>query len=335
MVHHAFKDVESIQSTEIKLLAESLPYVLIHGLADSTVTKYYSAWNKWLNWCKDKPEVQPRPAEPFFVAIYLNFLLRTVAKKGCISAAMYGIRWGHRIIGLPTPTNNSIVQLAFEGCLRLCPGKTVKKEALPVHVIKDLVDEYCRNKQNLMDLRFVVICLLGFAGFFRIDEVLSIQLKHLSFFPNYLLVTLEKSKTDQHRKGNEVFISVTESEYCPVTYVKLFLQTTDSDCELFPEAFLIPRLHKTKSGHSVSRTRGISYTTVYDIFKAKVTNAKPEHSKYCLHSLRSGGASAAAKNGVSDRLIAKQGRWSTETARDGYIEDSVDYRLKPSSSLGL
>ena len=58
-------------------------------------------------------------------------------------------------------------------------------------------------------------------------------------------------------------------------------------------------------------------------------------SSYCLHSLRSGGASAAANNDVSDRLIGKHGRWSSNGSRDRYIKDSKAKRLKVSSSLGL
>ena len=54
-----------------------------------------------------------------------------------------------------------------------------------------------------------------------------------------------------------------------------------------------------------------------------------------LHSLRSSGASAAANNGISDRLISKQGRWSSEKARNGYIKDSVVKRLTVSNTLEL
>ena len=54
-----------------------------------------------------------------------------------------------------------------------------------------------------------------------------------------------------------------------------------------------------------------------------------------LHSLRSGGASAAANNSISDRLISKQGRWSSEKARNGYIKDSVVKRLTVSNTLEL
>ena len=101
------------------------------------------------------------------------------------------------------------------------------------------------------------------------------------------------------------------------------------------EAFLIPTLHKTKKGHRASKIKGISYTRVGEIFQEKMKLNKGEDKNYGMHSLRSGGASAAAQNGVSDRLISKQGRWSSETARNGYIQDDVKTRLKVSLSLGL
>ena len=56
---------------------------------------------------------------------------------------------------------------------------------------------------------------------------------------------------------------------------------------------------------------------------------------YSLHSLRSDGATAAANSGVSDRLIAKQGRWSSNSSRDGNIKDNPAKRFKVSESLGI
>ena len=64
---------------------------------------------------------------------------------------------------------------------------------------------------------------------------------------------------------------------------------------------------------------------------AEVIDPKP----YGLHSLRSGGASAAANNGVSDRQIAEHGRWSSNSSRDGYIKDNPEKRFKVSKCLGL
>ena len=54
-----------------------------------------------------------------------------------------------------------------------------------------------------------------------------------------------------------------------------------------------------------------------------------------LHSLRSGGASAAANAGIPDRLFKHHGRWRSENAKDGYIKDDLNSRLRVSHSLGL
>jgi hypothetical protein len=42
-----------------------------------------------------------------------------------------------------------------------------------------------------------------------------------------------------------------------------------------------------------------------------------------LHSLRSGGASQAANNNVTDRLFKAHGRWRSENANDGYVKDTL------------
>ena len=56
---------------------------------------------------------------------------------------------------------------------------------------------------------------------------------------------------------------------------------------------------------------------------------------YGLHSLRSGGDTAASENDVSDRLISKHGRWNSDNSKNGYIKVAVKKRLKVSKSLRL
>lgn len=50
-------------------------------------------------------------------------------------------------------------------------------------------------------------------------------------------------------------------------------------------------------------------------------------SKFSLHSLRAGGASEAAKAGVSDRLFKRHGRWKTDTAKDTCVQESFSNLL--------
>ena len=59
------------------------------------------------------------------------------------------------------------------------------------------------------------------------------------------------------------------------------------------------------------------------------------HKFLDMHSLRAGGATAAAGSGVPDRLFKRHGRWRSETAKDGYVKDSVEGRLKVTQDLGI
>ena len=54
-----------------------------------------------------------------------------------------------------------------------------------------------------------------------------------------------------------------------------------------------------------------------------------------LHSLRAGGATAAANAKVPDRLFKRHGRWRSENAKDGYVKDNMEARLEVSRKLGL
>ena len=60
-----------------------------------------------------------------------------------------------------------------------------------------------------------------------------------------------------------------------------------------------------------------------------------DKKQFGLHSLRSGGATAAAAAGVEDRLFKKHGRWKSKNAKDGYIKESIDNRLSVSKKLGI
>ena len=60
-----------------------------------------------------------------------------------------------------------------------------------------------------------------------------------------------------------------------------------------------------------------------------------DDSSFGLHSLRAGGATVAANNGVPDRLFKRHGRWRSETAKDGYILDSEEAMLGVSRQLGI
>ena len=310
-----------------------MPEVIGCARAPSTTNKYARGWSSWLQWSSDKPEILRIPANPFYVAIYLNYVLKTSNNNGALTTAFYGIRWGHHVNGYNSPTDHPFVQMAFEGAVRLCNKKPkAPKEPMTPDLLKHLIKKF--NTNSIADLRFLIICSLGFFGFFRIEELLQVQLKDLTIKPTHLEIFLEKAKNDQHRDGNIIYISRINSEFCPVALVERFLRLSSLSIAKNPSCFLVPRVVKTKKGHRIHPSLGISCTRAREIFKEYLEETKFD-GDFGLHSLRSGGASAAAENLVDERLISKHGRWSSDRARNMYIKDSLKNRLLITKNLGL
>ena len=100
------------------------------------------------------------------------------------------------------------------------------------------------------------------------------------------------------------------------------------------EQFLFRGITHTKNGSKLREksTRGISYTTIREAVLQKLEAIGLDKRQYGLHSLRAGGASAAANAGVPDRMFKRHGRWRSENAKDGYVRDSLSSRLQVSES---
>ncbi len=316
----------------LRRLSSSLPFIIDSSLAPETLEKYNNAWKLWIDWTAAVPEVSAFPCDPFSVAIYLNFLLHTRGKIGPIRSAVNAISWAHRSAGYASPTDEDFVTLTLKGCERILGQPTRKSVAMTSEIIHDLYNKF--HSSNLHDQRFLAILLICYTGFLRIDELLTIQLKHIDLHTDKMLLFLPQCKNDQLRQGNTVYIAALDSKYCPVKFVRNYLRLCDFNTTTDPEAHLLPRLVKRKSGLYAHRSRGISYTTAREIFSIHVQQLYPT-TRYTLHSLRSGGASDAANNGVEPRLISKHGRWKTTKSRDGYIADSTENRLSVSRALGL
>ena len=82
-----------------------------------------------------------------------------------------------------------------------------------------------------------------------------------------------------------------------------------------------------------SINKPISYTRARELLLEVLEKVGLNSRDFGLHSLRSGGATAAAEKNVSERLIKIHGRWKSDFSRDNYIKDSVDNKLKVSSSI--
>ena len=100
-------------------------------------------------------------------------------------------------------------------------------------------------------------------------------------------------------------------------------------------SFLFGGIVNTKNGTRLRDKGGWSYTTVHEAILEKTEAIGLDKRQYELHSLRAGGASAAANAGVPDCMFKRHGSWRSGNAKDGYVEYSLTSRRQVSSNQAI
>ncbi|XP_020623296.1 uncharacterized protein LOC110060834 [Orbicella faveolata] len=81
------------------------------------------------------------------------------------------------------------------------------------------------------------------------------------------------------------------------------------------------------------RKEAMSYSRAKELIKKEIGKEGLDPTKFGIHSLHSGGASAAAALSVPDRLFQRHGGWRSEKAQNNYIKESLDSLLLVTKSI--
>lgn len=163
----------------------------------------------------------------------------------------------------------------------------------------------------------------------RFNELVNIRFADLTFSDSLVQIFIPKSKTDIFRLGHKLLIARTGKETCLENHIRISKIANK-------EEFLFRALQYKKGKHLRSTcNKHISYSRVRELFRTSLDKIGLDKSKFGLHSLRSGGATSAANYSVADRLFKTHGRWRSENAKDGYVQDDVRTKLSVSLNLGI
>ena len=332
------KDRQSLagQDPRLSRYVERLPEICLKSRADNTVKKYKYAFNKFAQWCsKFQPSISSLPASDLYVSLYLVYLTDCNSSSK-IEEAVYAISWAHKLAGLPDPCSSSLVTSTREGSKRITSRPVIKKEPITPEMLKSLVTVYGNNTTNLYHVRTLTMCLIGYAGFLRFSEIVNLRMCDIKFFPDHVLLFIVKSKTDVYKGGSEVFIARTFTSTCPVSMLEKYLSLANIDKT--SDEFIFRALSfckKTDTYKLRSCGSSLTYTRAREILLNALEVLGLDKNKFGLHSLRSGGATAANTAGISDRLFKKHGRWRSDKAKDGYVRENLKEKLSVTQNLGL
>ena len=253
-----------------------------------------------------------------------------------VQSAVYSLDWAHRVAGEPCPGIHPLVSELLSAAKRLLAHHSKKKDPISADLLKRLVEDQASASASLMNIRTVTAALLAFAAFLRFDELIGLRISDISFKDDHIIIFIGSSKTDQFRDGAWIPIASSGAATCPVAMLNRYFVLCGFSKSTIDSGFLFRGLIKTRSGYKVrSPSNKISYSRMRELIVGAFSPYLEDSTCIGTHSLRSGGTSAAARAGISDRLFKRHGRWRSENAKDGYVQDSLVDRLSVSRSLGI
>lgn len=275
--------------------------------------------------------MQPLPARPLLVALYMTQLLRSAHSPAPILSFSAAVYFFHTLAGHPSPTDHPLVGLAREIARRTRVAGQNKKRPLLASQIRQILTAWADPHASLHHLMKATAITTCFVAFLRADSLLTLQWKDVRFVgQSHMELFLERSKTDQYREGAWTLVTRIGGPFCPVALVERLI-TLGQYAGPSP---LIRSVVVTRDRQYV-KDKAPAYSTLLQWFKEAAIFLGLDPDLCGTHSGRRGGATGAAATDVPDRLFKQHGHWRSERSKDLYVVDRLPARLSVTRNLGL
>ena len=224
----------------------------------------------------------------------------------------YAIKYFNEFFTGGRELRSHFITKVLEGVKRLSGYTENPKSPLSNSDLKRAFQYLGGVEMNLTNSKLMMILVLSFMGFLRFSELSNLKRSDFILHNTHMSIFIEKSKTD--------------------IYSRDVLAGIDKQCD----KYIFRGIENTKNGQKLRKiNKLLSYATVRGHVLDLLANIGLDPTKFGLHSLRSGGASAAANLGVNDRLFKKHGRWKSDKVKDSYVHEDIESKLSVSRNLGL
>ena len=301
--------------------------------ADSTLRNYHSHVKRFISFRNGlDPEAPAFPSPAFHVAMFFMWTGEVTESASAVRLSHAALVWAFGLSGCPKILSDPVVVETFASVCREWAAPAVKTPDCPPALFVRVLRRGSEfpSWSPLERLRFRMITLLAYAGFFRISELLALRLETIALFPSYASFTICQSKTNWYRQAEEVLISRSEVvEFCPVSALTEFLAA--ARVPLFIQGWLCCQFSSAGSGILSGDPAFVISDSTYRKRLAEVLlSLGLDHSAITPHSFRVGGSSAASQAKVLERLIRRHGRWTINDTAGNYQVDLIEDRLVPS-----
>ena len=279
------------------------------AIAPGTVATYKGDWSDFSQWMR-RHGVDPTalPVHPVVVAAWLATLGPSLGRSA-LRRRVAAIAWHHRSLGHAWQAGHAAIRQTLTGIGREHHRPVRPAAALISADVKQLI-AVCPG--DLAGLRDRALFLVGLAGAFRRSELVAIDVAHLRFDKESVIVWIPRSKTDQAGEGVDIALPrMRGEETCPVGALEAWLRRAK-----IRRGPVFRRI--TAAGTIEGRLTGDGVYKILQVraFAAKLTVAPTE--RLSPHGLRAGMITEASLNGALDEQIMPHSRHKDASTMRGY-----------------
>jgi site-specific recombinase XerD len=285
-----------IQKGGLDFYAKKAVDLVANSQSRNTRKAYKNDLKQYERFCLDE-DLKPYPASKEVLALYVSYMT-TKFKTATINRRLVSLGSHHRRNGWADYTSDPQIKMLMNGVKRTLGTAQDRKRPLED---KDIIKLIYQMGDRLIDKRNKLLLLFGFIGAFRRSEIIGLDVADITFVQTGVKVHLNQSKTDQAKKGADIYIHYSENkDLCPVQHLQDYLAAAGIN-----EGAIFRQINR--HGQPLERMTGdgLSYALKQ---MAAIIGADP--SQIGGHSLRRGSLTTAGRKGVPLSEIRKMGRFS-------------------------
>ena len=290
---------------------------LAAATSDNTRRAYRSAIRHFLQWGGVLPSDEAAVIR-YLLAYAATLNPRTMALR------LTALSQWHVHQGFADPAATPTVRKTLSGIQRVHGKPKRKAKALPLEDLERIVLRLA-GLDTLKAKRDSALLQIGYFGGYRRSEIVGLEVAHVAWEREGIVITLPRSKTDQQGEGIVKAIPFGAGPCCPASALRAWLAAAAIEAGPLFRAL-------TKWGGVGAAALG--QASVNAILEQCATLAGLDYvPQLSSHSLRRGMATSAHRAGASLRDIKRQGGWRHDGTVQGYIEEAAQFEENAALSL--
>jgi integrase len=283
--------------------------------APNTLRAYRAAWDGFEAWCARRG-LEPMPASPGTVALYLTDRAQQGVKVSTLRLALAAIGAAHQAAGVEFNAKHRDLVAVWSGIRRQLGVRPERKAPVLGDDLKAMLGSI--DRASVGGKRDAALILIGFGAALRRSELVALDVGDVTVSREGLKVLVRRSKTDQESVGVEIAITRGRGpETCPVVAYQAWIEAAG-----LSEG---PVFRRVRKNGLVGADR-LTDRSVADLVKKLAEAAGLDPERFSGHSLRAGLATSAALAGAGLTSIMKQTRHKSVDVAKTYIRDADLWR---------